>query len=163
QERLQVEPVAGRRRTDCIAAELNCFTFALLDDASVDPATGAGRPSRLYTGHHATLACSDFAAWPGVLAAMEQALAPGLHAVPIPSYERGHHIVGVPPRDGALPLAQILLFERCDELSQAEVADWLAAQAGNDIAPAGVAGIGANVAEAQFVDAIGRIRDYIAA
>jgi len=145
---------------------LNCFTFALLDDASVDPATGAGRLSRLYTGHHATLACSDFSGWPGVLAGMEQALARGLHAVPVLSYELGHHIVGVEPRAAAHdapPLAQVLLFERCDELSQSEVADWLAAQAAADTTPAGVAGIRANVSEAQFVDAIQRIRDYIAA
>jgi len=145
---------------------LNCFTFALLDDASVDPATGAGRTSRLYTGHHATLACSEFAGWPGVLAGMEQALARGLHAVPVLSYELGHHIVGVPPRattPDAPPLAQVLLFERCDELSQAEVAGWLAAQVEKDAVPAGLAGIRANVSEAQFVDAIQRIRDYIAA
>jgi len=142
------------------------LSFALLDDASVDPATGAGRPSRLYTGHRATLACSDFAGWPGVLAGMEQAVACGLHAVPVLSYELGHHIVGVAPCAAAAdapPLAQVLLFERCDELSQAEVADWLAAQAGADTAPAGVADIRANVSEAQFVDAIQRIRDYIAA
>jgi para-aminobenzoate synthetase/4-amino-4-deoxychorismate lyase len=146
---------------------LNRFTFALLDDASVDPATGAGRSSRLYTGHHATLACRDFAGWPGVLAGMEQALARGLHAVPVLSYELGHHIVGVAPRAAttdAPPLAQVLLFERCDELSQQEVATWLAAQAALDAAAvAGVAGIRANVSEAQFVDAIQRIRDYIAA
>jgi len=97
---------------------------------------------------------------------MEQALARGLHAVPVLSYELGHHIVGVEPRadtPGAPPLAQVLLFERCDELSQSEVADWLAAQAAADNTPAGVAGIRANVSEAQFVDAIQRIRDYIAA
>jgi len=145
---------------------LNCLSFALLDDASVDPATGTGRPSRLYTGHHATLACSDFAGWPGVLAGMEQALARGLHAVPVLSYELGHHIVGVEPRASAPdapPLAQVLLFERCDELSQSEVAGWLAAQGGAEAGPAGVADIRANVSEAQFVDAIQRIRDYIAA
>jgi len=145
---------------------LNRFTFALLDDASVDPATGAGRSSRLYTGHHATLACRDFAGWPGVLAGMEQALARGLHAVPVLSYELGHHIVGVPPRGAAPdapPLAQVLLFERCEELSQAGVADWLAAQRAGDGAPAGLANIRANVSEDRFVDAIGRIRDYIAA
>ncbi|MYN01233.1 aminodeoxychorismate synthase component I [Pseudoduganella sp. DS3] len=152
---------------------MNCLTFALLDDASVDPATGAGRPSRLYTGHQATLACRDFAGWPGVLADMQAALARGLHAVPVLSYELGHHIVGVPPRApdaGAPPLAQVLLFGRCDELTQAEVADWLAARAadatpGNDAAAslAGVANIRANVSEAQFVDAIQRIRAYIAA
>lgn len=97
---------------------------------------------------------------------MEQALARGLHAVPVLSYELGHHIVGVEPRAAAHdapPLAQVLLFERCDELSQSEVADWLAAQAAADSTPAGVAAIRANVSETQFVDAIERIRDYIAA
>nr|WP_229416915.1 aminodeoxychorismate synthase component I [Massilia eburnea] len=147
------------------------MTFALLDDASVDPATGAGRTSRLYTGHHATLACSNYADWPTLLEGMEQALARGLHAVPVLSYELGHHIVGVPPRAaGDAPLAQVLLFERCEELSQEDVAAWLAAQAADDAArnpsgacAAGVAGIRASVTEAQFMDAIQRIRDYIAA
>jgi para-aminobenzoate synthetase/4-amino-4-deoxychorismate lyase len=138
------------------------LTFALLDDASVDPATGAGRLSRLYTGHQATLACHDYAQWPDVLARMTAALARGLHAVPVLSYELGHHIVGIAPRtDAPTPLAQVLLFERCDELTQPEVSDWLAARAGDSVA--GVAGIRANVSEAQFVDAIERIRDYIAA
>jgi para-aminobenzoate synthetase / 4-amino-4-deoxychorismate lyase len=150
---------------------LNCLTFALLDDASVDPATGAGRLSRLYTGHQATLACSAFAGWPDVLAEMEGALARGLHAVPVLSYELGRYIVGVPPHADcaavAPPLAQVLLFERCDELTQAEVAAWLAERAAASATPdaglAGVAAIRANVSEAQFVDAIQRIRDYIAA
>ena len=142
---------------------MNRLTFALLDDASVDPQSGAGRPSRLFTGHHATLACRDFGDWPGVLAAMQAALARGLHAVPLLSYELGHHIVGVAPRAGAPVLAEVLLFERCQELTQAEVADWLAAQTAADAGPAGLAAIRANVSQAQFVAAIGRIRDYIAA
>jgi para-aminobenzoate synthetase/4-amino-4-deoxychorismate lyase len=48
-------------------------------------------------------------------------------------------------------------------LSQAEVASWLAACSAADPAPAGIADVRANVDQAQFTSAIGRIRDYIAA
>jgi para-aminobenzoate synthetase/4-amino-4-deoxychorismate lyase len=129
--------------------------FALLDDAAAD-----GR-SRLLTEHVRTLRCTGFAAWPALLAEMEAALAQGLYAVALCSYELGHHIVGIPPRDAEVPLAQVLLFRRCTHLSGDEVARWLAERAGDEVA--GLANVRANVDEAAFTDAIGRIRDYIAA
>jgi para-aminobenzoate synthetase/4-amino-4-deoxychorismate lyase len=139
--------------------------FALLDDASVDPATGAGQRSRLYTGHLGTLVCRDFATWPQLLADLQAALAQGRHAVTVSSYELGHAIIGLPPRSDAdqPPLAQVLLFEHCALLTQQEVAAWLAARTAPDHMPAGLAAIRANVTPDQFVDAIERVRDYIAA
>jgi para-aminobenzoate synthetase/4-amino-4-deoxychorismate lyase len=139
--------------------------FALLDDASVDPSTGAGQRSRLYTGHLGTLLCTDFATWPQLLDALQAALAQGRHAVTVTSYELGHAIVGLPPRtaQGQPPLAQVLLFEHCALLTQEDVASWLAQRAAPDDAAAGVAAIRANVTQSQFVDAIERVRDYIAA
>ncbi|NVD96774.1 bifunctional anthranilate synthase component I family protein/class IV aminotransferase [Massilia sp. BJB1822] len=142
--------------------------FALLDDAS--PGDALAPRSRLYTGHAATLSCSDSAHWPQLLDQMQAALARGQYAVSLCSYELGGHLHSLPPRaaqDGQPPLAQILLFERCELLGQAEVAAWLAErsreEAGDAAAAAGLAAIRANVTEAEFSDAIERIRAYIAA
>jgi para-aminobenzoate synthetase / 4-amino-4-deoxychorismate lyase len=134
--------------------------FALLDDAST------GGRSRLFSGHAGTLRCADIAQWPVTLAELEQALARGLYAVTLCSYELGGRIAGLPPRsdiDPAQPLAQFLLFDTCEQLTQEEVAAWLAIHAEPDTQPAGVADIRASVTMAEFTNAITRIRDYIAA
>jgi len=132
--------------------------FALLDDAR---AAGEAR-SRLYSGHAGTLACEDGAGWPALLAALSQALQDGLHAVPLLSYELGAHLQGMPARPLDGPLARVLLFTHCEQMTGEQVASWLATRS-VDTAPAGVAGIAANVDAAQFTAAIDRIRDYIAA
>ena len=136
--------------------------FALLDDAR---AAGEAR-SRLYSGHAGTLRCEDAAGWPPLLAAMQEALGRGLYAVPLLSYELGAHLDNLPAHAQDGPLAQVLLFTVCEHLTATQVESWLASRvlggAPGDT-PAGVAGIEANVDEAAFVDAIGRIRDYIAA
>ncbi|WP_273162783.1 aminodeoxychorismate synthase component I [Massilia timonae] len=132
--------------------------FALLDDAR---AAREAR-SRLYSGHAGTLTCEDAAGWPPLVAALSQALQSGLHAVPLLSYELGAHLEGLPARPLAGPLAQVLLFTRCERMTGEQVASWLATRS-MDLAPAGIAGITANVDEARFTEAIGRIRDYIVA
>jgi len=132
--------------------------FALLDDAR---AVGEAR-SRLYSGHAGTLRCEDAAGWPPLLDAMQDALRRGLYAVPLLSYELGAHLDGLPLHAIDGPLAQVLLFTRCEHMTGAQVESWLATRV-TGAEPAGVAGIKANVDEAAFVDAIGRIRDYIAA
>ncbi|WP_300750556.1 aminodeoxychorismate synthase component I [Janthinobacterium sp.] len=135
--------------------------FALLDDAS---APGAG--SRLYTGLVEVLRCDEAGEWPALLEAMQAALARGEYAVSVCSYELGAHLLDMPPRAAvadAPPLAQILVFEHCQQLSQDEVAQWLAERAPNTDTPAGIAGITANVGQAEFTRALARIHDYIAA
>lgn len=134
--------------------------FALLDDASAEGHAQAR--SRLYTGHAGTLACLDGAGWEGVLQALQDALARGLYAVPLLTYELGAHLLGIPCKPLPGPLAQVLLFERCELLGADEAQAWVTARAAHDT-PAGVAGIHASVDQARFVDAIERIRDYIAA
>jgi para-aminobenzoate synthetase/4-amino-4-deoxychorismate lyase len=134
--------------------------FALLDDASADGHAQAR--SRLYTGHAGTLGCVDGAAWNGVLEALQAALKKGLYAVPVLSYELGAQLLGIPHRAPPGPLAQVLLFERCDHLTASEAQAWLTTRDGGD-SPSGVAGIEANVDAARFTQAIERIRDYIAA
>ena len=132
--------------------------FALLDDAR---AVGEAR-SRLYSAHAGTLTCEDAAGWPLLLAALSQALQDGLHAVPLLSYELGAHLQGLPARPVDGPLARVLLFTHCEQMTGEQVASWLATRSASDQA-AGVAGITPNVDEAQFTAAIARIRDYIAA
>ncbi|MGF6271937.1 para-aminobenzoate synthetase/4-amino-4-deoxychorismate lyase [Massilia sp. UYP11] len=132
--------------------------FALLDDAR---AAREAR-SRLYSGHAGTLTCEDAAGWPPLLAALSQALQDGRHAVPLLSYELGAHLAGLPARPLAGPLAQVLLFTHCETMTGEQVASWLATRS-MDPGLAGVAGISANVDEAQFTAAIDRIHDYIAA
>ncbi|SHH43672.1 aminodeoxychorismate synthase component I [Massilia sp. CF038] len=133
--------------------------FALLDDASAaDPHNAR---SRLYGGHAGTLRCDDIGQWPRVLADMQAALAKGLYAVPVLSYELGGHLLGIDAHANSAPLAQVLLFEHCQFLAPEEVADWLSARAG--AAPAGIAAIEANVSAAQFDAALARVHAYIEA
>ena len=132
--------------------------FALLDDARATQETR----SRLYSGHAGTLACDDAAGWPRVLAGLSQALQDGLYAVPLLSYELGAHLQGLPARPLDGPLARVLLFTHCEQMTGEQVASWLATRS-LDTELAGVAGIAANVDAAQFTEAIDRIRAYIAA
>ena len=137
--------------------------FALLDDCD---ATALDPRSRLYTGHADTLSCVCAGEFPALLARMQQALQQGLHAVGLFSYELGPELHATALRPIAQPLAQILLFNRCEPLSASEVAAWLAARnqelsAGSALA--GIANIHANVTEAQFDAAIQRIHAYIEA
>ena len=134
--------------------------FALLDDASAEGHAQAR--SRLYTGHAGTLGCVDAAGWNRLLDELQAALARGLYAVPLLSYELGAHLLGIRAKPVSGPLAQVLLFERCALLDASEVQAWLTTRAGGDT-PAGVAAIEANVDAARFTQAIERIRDYIAA
>ncbi|GAB3470062.1 bifunctional anthranilate synthase component I family protein/class IV aminotransferase [Massilia terrae] len=137
----------------------NDEVFALLDDASPD--AGASR-SRLYSGHAATLTCSDAAGWPQLLADLEQGLARGLYAVPLLNYELGEALAGIGARGTNGPLAQVLLFRQCDKLNAAQVDAWLATRTPQG-EPAGIAGIAPSVCEDEFTRAIAAIRDYIAA
>jgi para-aminobenzoate synthetase/4-amino-4-deoxychorismate lyase len=140
--------------------------FALLDDAGATDQELAR--SRLYTGHAGTLACFDAARWPQLLADMQSALERGLYAVPLLTYELGGHLLGIDAHAVPGPLAQVLLFEQCDRLAPPQVAAWLAARAAesddNDgDGPAGIGAVRANIDEAQFSAALGRIHELIAA
>jgi para-aminobenzoate synthetase/4-amino-4-deoxychorismate lyase len=134
--------------------------FALLDDASAD---GHAHPlSRLYSGHAGTLSCLDGAGWPQLLDDMQQALSRGLYAVPLLTYELGAHLAAVEAHMQGAPLAQVLLFERCERMTAGEVETWLAERSA-DGAPSGIAGVEASVGEAEFTAAIERIRELIRA
>jgi para-aminobenzoate synthetase/4-amino-4-deoxychorismate lyase len=133
--------------------------FALLDDASAD---GAEPRSRLYSAHAATLTCGDAAGWPRLLDDLQQALARGLYAVPLLTYELGAELAGIAAMPAQAPLAQVLLFESCERLNAQQVQAWLDTRTA-PATPAGVAAITPSVSEADFNAAIARIREYIAA
>jgi para-aminobenzoate synthetase/4-amino-4-deoxychorismate lyase len=140
--------------------------FALLDDSG---ATSAEPRSRLYSGYAGTLSCKEAAQLPTLLEQMQEALRKRLHAVGLFSYELGAQLHAVASRTGDAADAQVQLFERCELLSGGQVSAWLArndarSPSGNaDIQPAGVAAVHATIGEAEFTDAIARIRAYIEA
>ena len=147
----------------------NSECFALLDDASAaDPVHAR---SRLYSGHTGTLECGDAADWPSLLARMQQELAQGRFAVPVLTYELGGHLLGIDAHPSPGPLAQVLVFEHCAHLSSEEVAAWLATREAASSAPtaqptahpAGIAGVHANIDQAEFSRALGVIHAYIEA
>jgi para-aminobenzoate synthetase/4-amino-4-deoxychorismate lyase len=142
---------------------MDATVFALLDDAS--PEGQAQARSRLYDGFAGMLACQRVDDWPRLLDGVQDALARGLFAVPVLTYELGEQLAGIEPaRELHAPLAQVLLFERYTMLDAAAVDAWLAAPAPEqDAGPAGIGAVRANVDDAAFAHAIDRIRDYIAA
>lgn len=132
--------------------------FALLDD--VDANENDPR-SRLLTGLADVLTCDSADTLAGMLAAMEEALRQGKHAVGVFSYELGAHMHGIAPHAGSGVLAQILLFENCEPLSSTQAAQWLADRAQHS--SAGIAAVRTSVTDAQFEQAIARIHAYIEA
>lgn len=159
------------------AASSDFFTalgcFALLDDQQA-PATQAA--SRLYTGHVGTLQISDAAALDNAAAQLQQALAQGLHAITLLSYELGAELHGVQAHELAghvktpSQVSQILLFNHCERLTAEQVALWLQSHE-KPTAPdrsgiagiAGIANLQANVGPPEFAAALQRIQAYIQA
>lgn len=148
------------------SAPTDCF--ALLDDTD---ASGADPHSRLYTGHAGTLCCAHAAELPAMLADMQQALRQGRHAVGLFAYELGAELHQIAARDDAHALTQVLLFERCERLSAAQVEAWLRQRddAGRDAGvasserKAGIANVRTSVTQEEFSGAIDRIHAYIEA
>ncbi|MFC5519584.1 aminodeoxychorismate synthase component I [Polaromonas jejuensis] len=142
--------------------------FALLDDQEASPSDPR---SRLYTGHAGTLCCRHASELPAMLEQMQQALQQGQHAVGLFSYELGAELHRVAPRENNPALTQVLLFERCDRLSAAQVASWLAEReqltqtvSGNaGQRSAGIARMRSSVTESEFAAAMARIQAYIEA
>jgi para-aminobenzoate synthetase/4-amino-4-deoxychorismate lyase len=139
--------------------------FALLDDCA---ATEADRRSRLYTGHAGTLSCKHAHELPALWEQVQQELREGKHAVGLFSYELGAGLHGITARNEDRGASQVLLFDRCEQLSAVEVENWLSAQATSEPGAtgrpdAGIANLGASVDEEQFIEAVERIHRYIEA
>ena len=88
--------------------------FVLLDDAR-----DGHPPARLYTAPRRIVAAHDVAAIPAALAALRQAVAGGLHAAGLVSYEAGAAFApGAPaPASGEQPLLWFGLFDGFDEVA----------------------------------------------
>lgn len=132
--------------------------FALLDDC--DASVREPR-SRLYSNHVGTLLCNSARQLPAMFAQLQQALRAGQYAVTLFAYELGAALHDIVSHENEQPLAEILLFDRCDHLSADQVTAWLSARAADG--PAGVANLRADTDETQFHAAIARIHDYIVA
>ena len=132
--------------------------FALLDDST---ASDSQPCSRLYTGLVGELSCANALELPTMLEQMQQALRDGRHAVGLFSYELGVDLIGIRHAATHWPLAQVLLFEQCQQLSAAEVNRWLDNHPAET--PAGIANLRANVTEREFAAAIEKIHAYIEA
>lgn len=133
--------------------------FALLDDCD---ASDADPRARLCTAYVGSLHCDSAAGLPAVLQQMQHALKQGRHAVGLFSYELGADMHGIAPRIQASPFAQVLLFDRCEHLTSAQVTRWLDERAQGE-RPAGIAQVRASVDEARFAADVERIRAYIEA
>src|SRR5690606_22958395 len=96
--------------------------FALLDDC--DASTTDAR-SRLYTNYLGSLVCQDVDQWPALLQQMQQALQQGRFAVCLFSYELGAALHDIAPLGADQALAEVLLFEGCEQLSAEQVSAWL--------------------------------------
>lgn len=134
--------------------------FALLDDST---ASDVAPRSRLYTGFVGAFTCAQASELPTMLEQMQQALRDGRHAVGLFSYELGADLVGISHAASDWPLAQVLQFDRCEQLSADEVARWLDSRTANDVTPAGIANWRANVTEQEFGTAMEKIHAYIEA
>lgn len=150
------------------AADRECFgeCFVLLDDCT---ASAADPRSRLYSAYAGSLTCRHPGELQDLFEAMQQALRRRLFAVGLFAYELGAALQGIQPRESEQPLAQILLFERYARLSAEQVSAWLAAREPAAADPsahagehyAGIAGLHADVSEAEFFRAIARIHSYL--
>jgi para-aminobenzoate synthetase/4-amino-4-deoxychorismate lyase len=134
--------------------------FALLDDCT---ANEADPRSRLYTGHVATLSCKHAADLPALWEQLQQALQEGKYAVGLFSYELGAEMHGIEPRKADQFPSHVLLFDRCEHFSAAQVASWLSAKMSEDGARAGIANARASVNEDDFIKAVDGIHAYIEA
>ena len=163
-----MDAFAGRRLPGNQGMTHGCI--ALLDDSS---ATAATPGSRLHTGHVRTLACHRPQDFNPMLEQMQQALQDGLHAVGLFSYELAAQFQGALARATTQPLAQVLLFERCERLSATQVDAWLARRAAEcalssvpdapEAQCAGVAAVRAGTDAAAFFEAIAQIHAYLEA
>ena len=75
----------------------------------------------------------------------------GCFAVGVFSYELGGALHDIAPRVVSAFLSQVLLFERCERLSAAQVEAWLDLQAQGSNA-AGIGALREGVTEAQFAE-----------
>lgn len=131
--------------------------FALLDDASAEASPAA----RLYYDLVSSLQADDRASLNALCAASEAALAQGYFAVAALSYETGAALFEILPQQHA-SASRMLIFRQKVELNHQQLEEFLALQL-QQLPHAGIADLHSNVDEAEFCQAIEKIRAYIAA
>ena len=150
--------------------------FALLDDRDATPERPA---SRLYTGFVREHRSNDPATLDALWAEVDGDLASGLHALLLADYEWGAKLLkagheGLPPGDASA--LRVLMFRDLAFLSESDVAAWLevregregreaqdAEQGAENGAACGVMNLEPSVDRAEFMQAIARIHEAIAA
>ncbi|MFT3666122.1 aminodeoxychorismate synthase component I [Piscinibacter sp.] len=135
---------------------------ALLDDRH---ASDSNPTSRLYTGFVREHRNDDPAWLDAAWAAVEADQRAGLHALLLADYEWGARLLKAgherlaPEHRGAL---RVLMFQRCEKLSNEAATRWLEAQPDAD-GTAGTMDLQASVDRDEFTQAIARIHEAIAA
>ena len=95
---------------------------------------------------------------------MQQKLKGGQQAIGLFAYELGIDLLQVGPAAIDRPLAQILVFNRCEQLSRDDADIWLrnfSHKSAGENHPSGIANKHANVNETEFAAAIDKIHEYI--
>ncbi|MEJ8853631.1 bifunctional anthranilate synthase component I family protein/class IV aminotransferase [Variovorax robiniae] len=136
--------------------------FALLDDRA---ATREHPTSRLYQGFVREHRCTDPATLDAMWSRVDADLRSGLHAVLLADYEwgakllrAGHERLG----DGDASALRVLMFRELSRLSADEAGDWLQGVE-QGVSTAGVMNLSPSVERPEFIQAIGRIQEAIAA
>ncbi|MFZ6819046.1 aminodeoxychorismate synthase component I [Undibacterium sp. Ji22W] len=136
--------------------------FALLDDAQSEVAQ-----SRFYSDLISTFSCNSDETWSAMWQQAEQALSDGYYVVAVLSYESGAQLHAITSRqknqqtEASQSISQLLIFRECQQWSRQQVADWLAQECAGEVA--GIRQLRPNVDQAEFTQAINKIRAYIAA
>lgn len=143
-------------------SELPAGAFALLDDTRSMADGAAQRRSRLYVAPVSALALHEGEDHGAFFAALDDALSQGLHAVGAFSFELGYGLQPLPSGQPAgTPLALVMLFERCERLTPAEVDAWVADRVAG--APYAVTQLRPALDEVGFAAAVDEIHRQIAA
>lgn len=133
--------------------------FALLDDANFANDQASSCRSRLYVGPVSTLTLQPGDAADPFFDALEAALADGLYAVGLFSFELGYLLQQLPEARSSAPLATVMLFDCFERLTSSQVAAWLAQRSA---APYAVTSLQAAINEADFAAAVDQIHAQIA-
>jgi len=137
--------------------------FALLDDAGSPPADVEKR-SRLYTRFLARIDCTNATNRESFFSSLQTALNAGHAVVGLFSYELGAAMHGISDRsDAPSALSSVLVFAHCEQLSRAEVDQWLAAQLATPAcSDFSVSDVTAGMDVPAFRAAVSTVHDYIA-
>lgn len=140
--------------------EFPAGAFALLDDARSGEADPLQCRSRLYAAPLRVLEHREGGDAGEFFAALEEALAQGLHAVGLFSFELGFGLQRLPSGlpEGSV-LATVLLFERCERMAAAGVGALLTQRAAGK--PHAVTQMHAALDEAGFTEAVDAIHRQI--